>query len=240
MVKQFNALDMEFEILDGVDGRNLTDQDWMLVDTKSRDMEGRRPLSQGMIGCHLSHRKALEGVAAGDEELVALFEDDVTLATEISVVLQALMRLYSSGWEFDIVFLHRHRTDKAYVPLKRVDDGIRLGVTKFSDYGALGYIVSNKGAYRLLERYPRIVHQADHTLHAFWETGLNIFSLETPVVFHGNEAGDYSFLQEGAQFRSNRSFLNIGHRVFTHFREEILKRICFYRKVWTATNIKES
>ena len=63
MIKQFNTLDMEFEILDGVDGRNLTDQDWMLVDTKSRDIEGRRPLSQGMIGCHLSHRKALEGVA---------------------------------------------------------------------------------------------------------------------------------------------------------------------------------
>ena len=239
MFKQFNALDMEFEILNAVDGRNLTEQDWMLIDTKSRDLEGRRPLSQGMIGCHLSHRKALESVAAGGDELVAIFEDDITLAAECGVVLQALMRLYSSGWEFDIIFLHRNKRDKAYVPLKRVDDGIRLGITKFSDWGAQGYVASKKGADRLLKRYPRIVHRNDHTLHAYWESGLNIFSLETPVVFHGNEAGDHSFLQEGAPFRPNRNFRKLGYRVFSHIREEILKRIFFFRKVWNTKNRKD-
>lgn len=238
MFRQFNALDMDFELLIAVDGRNLTEQDWMLIDTKSRDMEGRRPLSQGMIACHLSHRKALESVAAGDDELVAIFEDDITLAAECGVVLQALMQLYSSGWEFDIIFLHRNRTDKVYVPLKRVDDGTRLGITKFSDWGTQGYVSSKKGAKSLLKRYPRIVHRTDHTLHAYWESGLNIFSLETPVVFHGNEAGDYSFLQEGAPFRPNRNFRKLGHRVFSDCREEILKRIFFYRKVWNTNDFQ--
>ncbi len=236
MSRQFSALDMEFEILDAIDWRDLGEEDWTLVDRKSRDLEGRRPLSDGMVACHLSHRKALEGVAAGDDELVAILEDDVTLAAEIGDALDALARLYSSGWEFDFVFLHRNRKDKAFAPLKRVDEGIRLGITKFSDWGTQGYVVSQKGANRLLRHCPRIVHGPDHTLHAYWETGLNVFSLENPVVIDGNEAGGHSFLQEAADSRPSRNFWKLPHRAVSLLREEILKRVFFYRKVWKAKN----
>ena len=234
MSKQFDAFDMEFEIFDAIDWRDMGEADWALVDRKSRDKEGRRPLSDGMVACHLSHRKALEGVAAGDDELAAVFEDDVTLAPEIGGALDALARLYASGWEYDFVFLHRHSLDKTFMPLKKVDENIRLGITKFSDWGTQSYVVSKKGASRLLERFPKIIHRTDHTLHAYWESGLNVFSLETPVVFDGNEAGGHSFLQEAADSRPSRNFLKLPNRAFSHMREEIFKRVCFYRKVWNA------
>ncbi len=236
MRSQFGALGIEFEILDATDWRDLDEQDWALVDRESRDREGRRPLSDGMIACHLSHRKALEGVAAGEDELAAVFEDDVTLAPGIGGALDALARLYASGWEFDFVFLHRHNTDKPFAPLKRVDSGIRLGITKFSDWGTQSYVVSKKGASRLLERFPKIVNRTDHTLHAYWENGLNVFSLETPVVFDGNEAGGHSFLQEAKSTRPRRNFWKLPSRALSHCREEILKRACFYRKVRGARN----
>ena len=236
MRKQFEALGMEFEIFDATDWRELNEEDWALVDRKSRDREGRRPLSDGMIACHLSHRKALSSIANGEDELVAVFEDDVTLAPEIVGALDALAKFYASGWEFDIVFLHRQRMDKTYVPLKRVDENIRLGITKYSDWGAQGYVISKKGAIRYLKRFPKIVNRNDHTLHAYWENKLNVFSLETPVVFDGNEAGEHSFLQEAKDSRPNRNFLKLGHRMFAHLREEILKRVYFYRKVWRAKN----
>lgn len=227
---------MEFEILDAIDWRDLNEEDWARVDRKSRDLEGRRPLSDGMVACHLSHRKALEGVVAGEDELAAVFEDDVTLAPEIGGALDALARLYASGWEFDFVFLHRHSKDKPFAPLKRVDAGIRLGITKFSDWGTQSYVVSKKGASRLLDRFPKIVNRTDHTLHAYWETGLNVFSLETPVVFDGNEAGEHSFLQEAADSRPSRNFRKLGRRALSNLREEALKRIYFYRKVRSARN----
>ena len=104
MRSQFEALGIEFEIFNATDWRDLNEEDWTHVDRESRDMEGRRPLSDGMIACHMSHRKALGSVAAGEDELVAVFEDDVTLAPEIGGALDALARLYSSGWEFDFVF----------------------------------------------------------------------------------------------------------------------------------------
>ena len=234
MRSQFEALGIEFEFLEATDWRDMGEADWALVDRKSRDMEGRRPLSDGMIACHLSHRKALGSVAAGEYELAAVFEDDVTLAPEIGGALDALARLYASGWEYDFVFLHRQSMDKTWVPLKRVDAGIRLGITKFSDWGAQGYVISKQGAIRYLKRFPKIVNRNDHTLHAYWESGLNVFSLETPVVFDGNEAGGHSFLQEAKSSRPSRNFWKFGHRVFAHLREEIFKRVYFYRKVWNA------
>ena len=236
MYRQFDALSIEFEIFDAIDWRDLSEEDWALVDKKSRDMEGRRPLSDGMVACHLSHRKALEGVAAGEDELAAIFEDDVTLAPEIGGALEALARLYTSGWEFDFVFLHRNSKDKPFAPLKRVNGDIRLGITKFSDWGMQSYVVSKKGASRFLNNCPRIVHQIDHTLHAYWETGLNVFSLETPVVFDGNEAGGHSFLQEAADSRPSRNFWKLGRRVLSNLREEVLKRVCFSRKARNARN----
>ena len=175
MYRQFDALGIEFEIFDAIDWRDLSEEDWALVDRNSREMEGRRPLSDGMIACHLSHRKALEGVAAGGDELTAIFEDDVTVAPEIGGALEALARLYASGWEFDFVFLHRQSMDKPFAPLKRVDAGIRLGITKFSDWGAQGYVVSKKGASRLLKNCPKIVNRNDHTLHAYWVNGTERF-----------------------------------------------------------------
>ena len=236
MRRQFDALGIEFEILDGTDWRDLGEEDWALVDRKSRDMEGRRPLSDGMIACHLSHRKAIERIAAGEDNLAAVFEDDVTLAPEIGGALDALARLYASGWEFDFVFLHRHDTDKTFAPLKGVDAGVRLGITKFSDWGTQSYVVSKTGASRLLERFPKIINRTDHTLHAYWESGLNVFSLETPVVFDGNEAGGHSFLQEAKSSRPSRNFWKLPSRALSHCREEILKRVYYYRKLWRAKN----
>ena len=236
MRKQFDALGIEFEIFDAIDWRDLGKEDWALVDRKSRDMEGRRPLSDGMVACHLSHRKTLAGVAAGEDELTAVFEDDVTLTPEIGGALDALARLYASGWGFDFVFLHRNRKDKPFVPLKKADADVRLGITKFSDWGAQSYIVSKKGASRFLKNCPRIVHQIDHTLHAYWENGINVFSLETPVVFHGNEAGGHSFLQEAADSRPGRNLWGLGRRALSNLREETLKRVYHYRKVRSAGN----
>ncbi len=232
MQNQFDTLGIEFEIFDATDWRELNEEDWAIVDRKSRDKEGRRPLSDGMIACHLSHRKVLGGVAAGEDELVAVFEDDITLSPEIGSTLDSLTQLYASDWEFDFIFLHRHNKNKPFTLLKRVDARIRLGITKFSDWGAQSYVVSKKGASRLLKRFPKIINRTDHTLHAYWESGLNVFSLETPVVFDGNEAGGHSFLQEAADSRPNRNLWKLGRRALSNLREEALKRAFYYHKVW--------
>ena len=116
------------------------------------------------------------------------------------------------------------------MPLKKVDAGVRLGITKFSDWGTQSYVVSKKGARRILERFPKIVNRTDHTLHAYWENGLNVCSLETPVVFDGNEAGGHSFLQEAKDTRPGRNLWKLPYRALSNLREEVLKRVYFSRQ----------
>ena len=236
MTGQFKRLDIEFETLQATDWRDLAKHDYENVDREARDKEGRRPLSPGMIACHLSHRRAIATVASGQHDLTAIFEDDVTLAPNIANVLQSLQRAYSLGVNFDIVFLHRIKTYRQYTVLRSIDDNVKLGVTKYSDRGALAYLISKNAAVQLLKRYPRVVHQLDHTLHAYWETGLSVFSLEHPVVMHGNEAGRHSFLQESVGEKRSWSVQRLPRRFRSILREEILKRRFFRRKLDHAAN----
>ena len=228
---QFNQLNIDFETLEATDWRDLNEQDYENVDREARDKEGRRALSPGMIACHLSHRKAMAVTMHGQSDLTAIFEDDVTLAPNLAGVLQTLQRAHSAGLDFDIVFLHRIKTYLQFVTLKKIDDSLKLGITRYSDRGALGYVISRGAAGKLLRRYPKMVHQLDHTLHAYWESGLNVFSLEHPVVFHGNEAGSHSFLQETADGRSDRPAGTLPRRIRSLLREEVLKRKFFRRRM---------
>ena len=228
---QFNQLNTDFETLEATDWRDLNELDYEHVDREARDKEGRRALSPAMIACHLSHRRAIAAAMRGQSDLTAIFEDDVTLAPSLPSVLQMLKRAHSAGLNFDIVFLHRIKTYLQFVTLKEIDDGLKLGVTKYSDRGALGYVISRGAAGKLFRRYPKMVHQLDHTLHAYWESGLDVFSLKDPVVFHGNEAGSHSFLQETAGGRSSRPARTLPPRFRSLLREEVLKRKFFRRRI---------
>lgn len=238
MTRQFDEFGIEFETFDAIDWRDLSEKDCESVDRKARYREGRRALSQGMIACHLSHRKAIESVALGDTELAAIFEDDASLTSRLACVFQALDRGYSLGTEFDIVFLHRNRTYLPFVPICAVGDNVKLGITKYSDWGVHSYVISRNAARRILELHPRIVHRCDHTLHAYWENGLNVFSLEDPAVFHGNKAGNHSFLREGTDRPSNGGIARLPRRVCSLLQEEFLKREFFFRRLQDAKAIK--
>ncbi len=231
---QFNKLDIDFETLEATDWRDLNEQDYEHVDRDARDKEGRRALSPGMVACHLSHRRAIADVASGVPDLAAIFEDDVALAPNIGSVLQTLQQAYSAGTNFDLVFLHRNKTYLRYMVLETIDENVKLGITKYSDWGAHGYVISKPAARKLLNRYPRIIHRCDHTLHAYWESGLEVFSLQEPVVSHGNEAGDHSFLQEGSRQRVHWSVPKLPRRAASVLREEILKRRYFRQKLKRA------
>ncbi len=60
MRKQFDALSIEFDIFEATDWCDLNEEYWALVGRKSRVREGRRPLSDGMCACYLTHRKTHE------------------------------------------------------------------------------------------------------------------------------------------------------------------------------------
>ena len=229
MSTQFRDLDLAFEFFAGTDWRELSTEDWREVDRTSRAREGRRPLSPGMVACHLSHRRVLGAIASGDEKSVAVFEDDVSLEPEIGTVLDAL-DASPHAQEFDIIFLHRNQREKTFVPLAPVGDRWSLGLVKFTDRGAQAYVVSRLGAARFLDRYPRIIHRNDHSLHAYWENDLATAYLDPPAASHGIAEAGRSLLKEGAGNRTQRPLLSAPRRIRSIAMEEFRKRKSFRRR----------
>ena len=229
VAEQFNSLGITFEFLEAVDWRYLTQQERSAVDRQARCREGRRPLTDGMIACHLSHRKAIERVAHGREDFAAIFEDDVRLSPKITSAFSLLEPASQPKALFDILFLHRNKTDLPFVSVHELDKNFAIGGVKYTDSGAVSYIISRTAARRFLDFYPRVIHHCDHALHEYWENGLKVFSLDPPVVFHGNTGGHHSFIREAAATRPRRSPWTYLRRVQSLVREEIRKRWSFHQ-----------
>ena len=234
MAKQFREIDLEFEFFHGTDWRHLSSDDWGEVDRTSREREGRRPLSPGMVACHLSHRRVLNTIATGKEEWAAVFEDDVSLAPDLGAAIQEL-ETSATTREFDIIFLHRNERTKVFVPLVAVDDRFRIGLVRFTDWGTQSYVISRVGAQRILKRYPKVVHRTDHTLHAYWENALVTAYLDPPVAFHGIAEARGSILKEGAGNRRRKLLSRASRRFLSMATEEFRKRMSFRQRTRSRT-----
>ncbi len=227
MIEQFRRLGMEFEIFPATDWQDLDEADFALVDAETRRLQGRRPLSDGMIACALSHRRALHYMIAKGFEKVAIFEDDATLDPD---TMHALETIEQMDFSADIVFLYRNKSVHRFVPLAHLSDRYQLGLVRFSDSGTVGYVITRAAACSFLEQVPRIVHQADHSFHAYWLHGLRTFTLNPPVVHHSKILGSRSLLKEAPQRCHQRSIVNMTRRIQSTIVEAIQIRLAFHRR----------
>ena len=82
MVKQGRALGITLDFIQAVDGLDITDEDRALVDNFQRQKFTRYVLTDGEIGCWLSHRKAMQALLDSGDDMAAILEDDVTLSAD--------------------------------------------------------------------------------------------------------------------------------------------------------------
>lgn len=138
---------LTFERVPAVDGKLLSEAE------KTRWLGGDGsfyPLGPGEIGCFLSHRACWEIAAAGPDSHAVVLEDDVHIGSDAQAIIG------DAGWipaDADIVKLettfrrtHVEKSAAAQVVGRQVS---RL---RGEHTGTAGYIVSRKGAEKLLIR----------------------------------------------------------------------------------------
>lgn len=175
-----DALSLPFELSCAVDGRRLTSAHRALVDYAAFRRDGWR-VRAGALGCWLSHRALLADMVLNGPDVMAVLEDDIELAPELPAVLDALER---SAETFGIVFLHRGRAIRRFVPSRRLETGHRLGWLRWSHFGTQGYVVTRPAARRFLEAFPLARLDIDRALAAYWRTGVATYCVRPPVVRH--------------------------------------------------------
>lgn len=183
--RRLRELGLCWERLPAIHGTRLTPSHESMFDRSAQAALGLR-FSPGEMGCWLSHRMAQQTVAEGGEDLVLIMEDDLVIDDSLPEVLERLER--GIAQDFDIIRLHRHKLGRRYVPIRDIGGGSTIGFVRPADSGAQAYVISRKAARTLIERVPRMVHLADHTLYQHWTHGLVVCSLDPHVVLH-HDAG---------------------------------------------------
>ena len=102
---QLRALGMEFEIVDAVDGRSLSEA--QLESVYDPDRATRilgRPMSRGEVGCALSHQRVYQRICDERIPLALVLEDDAKISEGLSRLHRFLTQTRTP--EFDVLSLH--------------------------------------------------------------------------------------------------------------------------------------
>ena len=229
---QFASLGLKCEFLVAVDGKKISDKERSLVDNEKRKRITKYPLTDNEIACWLSHKNAMLSLLASNEQMVAIIEDDAILSPDFAQVIQAIE---DSNINFDVIDLHRKfKKGEFFVPVHKLVDKFAVGRIGRSHMGAIGYIISRKGAEKFLNYAPKFVHAIDKEMRRYWANGMDLYGLESPIVSHNDNEHSYIDETRGQERPQERECYPDANkfalqRRINQIKDSINKRLAFRR-----------
>ncbi|XP_076622754.1 glycosyltransferase 25 family member [Colletes latitarsis] len=155
MYRLFKELGIRAETIDAIDGSSLNQS---VLNTVGIEMMSEyadpyhdRPMTMGEVGCFLSHYTIWNKVLENGFEKVIVLEDDVRFEPffrqKVNYILTELDNLQL---DWDLVYLGRKKLEKTESSIIGSKNLVRAAYS----YWTLGYILSAKGARKLVEANP--------------------------------------------------------------------------------------
>lgn len=152
--KQFSKTYEEFQIIDAIDGREISAKEYF------KSIQGyfnkyKRIMSPAELGCTLSHIKALESFLYSDNKYALILEDDV-IGTDESIY--KICSLVDSLTDNSLLLCggQLNFPEKRYRYSKKITNEEICVVHNFSYkfmYGTCCYLVTRKSAKKILEHH---------------------------------------------------------------------------------------
>lgn len=191
-------LGLDVERVAGVDASKVSLADAPFYRHRAFVRANGRPMLQAEYGCYLAHLSALRTFLASSANAAIIMEDDVSLQADLVERAAAILAAAPSA---DVVKLLNHRT-VLHRSVARTGRGDEVGRCLFGPQGSAAcYLVTRKGALRLLERLERIELPYDIALERGWATGLSVYSVKDNVL-HLSERSHESQIADRAKYRS--------------------------------------
>lgn len=152
------AKGLKYSFIEAVNGRAMSDDDVAEVcdQIKAKKVFGRE-LLLGEIGCALSHKKIYQKIVDENIPYAVILEDDAIVKSDFKRVVSLVIEKNIS---YDVVLLGHNRGFKNEEVIDSVDSlwwryllnkNYRLGMLVKGGLGTYGYMISQKGAKRILE-----------------------------------------------------------------------------------------
>eukprot|EP00282_Hemiselmis_andersenii_P016753 CAMPEP_0114108176 /NCGR_PEP_ID=MMETSP0043_2-20121206/81_1 /TAXON_ID=464988 /ORGANISM="Hemiselmis andersenii, Strain CCMP644" /LENGTH=325 /DNA_ID=CAMNT_0001199925 /DNA_START=1 /DNA_END=976 /DNA_ORIENTATION=+ len=182
------------EVSVAIDGNNV-DPETLPLYTRYIILNGRHDHSQvstaGMVGCYMSHVKVLEQLKPGD--VFAVFEEDALFTSRSIRELAALHGFVRDTLKTDFDLLYTGANDNPKPSAKRAKRHILSPTVTVSEclsgcsvWGTRGYVVTYRGAQKLLKHTTPVITQIDalFSLVANFEVdnGFKMFFLNNDIV----------------------------------------------------------
>lgn len=164
-------------IVEAIDGKNFEKIKGFAPEStrqilKTGKRKTHQELTPGMIGCYLSHYIAYEKFLESGKEQAFIFEDDSKIAP---VFFVDALKNPPQDWDIIMVGV------QSCMDCPDSDENFKM-LNEF--YGAGGYLINRKGAYKMMKYKENPVHnQIDLFMAKLCkENKLNLYSLRTNLV----------------------------------------------------------
>ncbi|EJF90316.1 glycosyltransferase family 25 protein [Bartonella tamiae] len=154
----FSKMGLDFTRVDAVDGQELSAS---YCDAMTKEKKWEKPLTRGEVACFLSHKKALQKIADGDEEYAAIFEDDIVFSSDAKEFLLDRKWIPKSA---DIIKIETDGKKVWLGPRKKINNEHNIARLKSRHIMAAAYIISQQAAKKLVKKMDNVTAPFDHFL----------------------------------------------------------------------------
>ena len=197
MRERLNALGLQYEIIDAIDGAALNPADYenRLRQDKFRRKFGRNMLS-GEIGCYLSHYQLWQRIVAEKTPCALVLEDDAALDEDLFSVVCAISNLQ---WHWGVILLSCETQKTPGRVLATIGDkNWRLILCSRRLVSTAGYVISQQGARELLEHCREINAPIDVSYSEWWHSGIPFHCVVPSLV---RQVEEHSFIKTNAIYQ---------------------------------------
>ncbi|MFT4432070.1 glycosyltransferase family 25 protein [Caballeronia sp. 15715] len=177
MARQFQAHGIDVQFFSGIEPRSPADA-INESDFSARMRRYGRPMSEGEIGCYLSHREVWKQLVDSGDDAWCIMEDDIALR---SGFVATVWELASNRDHWDVVrLMGLNRNER--IPYAKLPSGTQLMWMDRQPVGLQCYMLTRAGAAALLAHTHKIVHAIDTAVDRHWEHKLRLFVTEPEYV----------------------------------------------------------
>jgi glycosyl transferase family 25 len=192
--RRFEAVGLQPEREEGVLGSALSaSQRAALYCERLNGAQYHKPLRPGEIGCYASHIALWRGLLDSGRRSMAIFEDDIEIDEDLPAVLAAIAR---TPVDWDVVKLIGRSSEKVRTSLPLLPQRALIHYRRVPSLTG-GYVLSRRGAEKLLARRPPFGRPVDVDIRHWWECELKVVGVH-PYPIRGAAASRQSTIEDRA------------------------------------------
>lgn len=213
---------MQFLRVSGVDGAAIPAEQRTEIDEPAFLRQNGRLMLAGEYGCYRSHLKALSTFLESDNDAAIIIEDDVEVPPKLIERAQAILDAVPDA---ELVKLLNHRS-RWFLSRATSRLGDQVGRCLHGPQGSAAcYLVTRKGAEKLLQSIRVMSYPLDIALERGWHNGVNVFTVKDNIARLSPTTSKMTEIGTRADYRE-RKFKG-PRRVITH----LMRAIEYMRRI---------